>query len=129
MSKDGLCRPSADRKKGNMTLTVCGLDGPPPRQHFKPPRRSRIFSSVETNYRFRKLIHGSTIANWANFFLHMCPVDVSGRANRFGTIGLAPYGAKDGLGANYILSLEGTRKFLAAYSLYVAAALGLGLRC
>ena len=22
MSKDGLCRPSADRKKGNMTLTV-----------------------------------------------------------------------------------------------------------
>ena len=54
-----------------MTLTVwyqCGLDGPPPRQHFKPPRQSRIFSSVETNYRFRKLIHGSTIANWHVFF-------------------------------------------------------------
>ena len=46
----------------------CGLDGPPPRQHFKPPRQSRIFSSVETNYRFRKLIHSATIANWHVFF-------------------------------------------------------------
>ena len=67
MSKDGLCRPSADRNKGNMTLTVW-TGWTTSSAALQAAAAVADFSAVETNYRFRKLIHSSTIANWHVFF-------------------------------------------------------------
>ena len=68
MSKDGLCRPSADRNKGNMTLTVWTGWTTSSAALQAAAAVADFFSSVETNYRFRKLIHGSTISKWHVFF-------------------------------------------------------------
>ena len=72
MSKDGLCRPSADRNKGNMTLTVwtgwttssAALQAAAAVADFFA-FHTHSTDSVQIQ---NKLIHGATIADWHVFF-------------------------------------------------------------
>ena len=53
MSTDGMCRPSADRNKGNMTLTVW-TGWTTSSAALQAAAAVADFSSVETNYRLKK---------------------------------------------------------------------------